>query len=104
MTAAGVAGRMTGDVSIGSGFGVQFSGNLTLAMNTSHNPVNESFDVFGVTTTINLPAGKYLRFEGVGMQLRVAGQTVTGDFAFEQAQSTAQRRRQKCGSRRTTCQ
>ena len=36
------------------------------------------------TVGLNVVAGPYLRIEGVGISLGVAGQTLTGDFAFEQ--------------------
>ena len=32
---------------------------------------------------VNLPAGPYTKFEGTGLNLVIAGQTLSGDFSFE---------------------
>ena len=32
---------------------------------------------------LDLPAGPYTKFEGTGLELKVADQTIEGDFIFE---------------------
>ena len=64
--------------------GFSFGSQLTLAINSSTLPVNESFTVGTTTTTLSLPAGPFVRIEGTGVALNVAGQTLTGDFVLEQ--------------------
>ena len=41
-----------------------------------------------MTASIDVPAGPYLRVSGTNVQLELAGQTIGGDFTFEQAQAT----------------
>ena len=36
------------------------------------------------TVTLNLPQGPYVKVEGIGVELNIAGQVIGGDFAFEQ--------------------
>ncbi len=71
ITPAGVAGELTVDVALnGTGFSVD--GDFTLALNTTAVAVG------------SVPAGPYLRVGGDDVTLSVAGQVLTGSFAFEQ--------------------
>ena len=51
------------------------------------NNVGVAFDrdvtVEGDVVDLDLPAGPYTKFEGTGLELKVAGQTLSGDFSFE---------------------
>ena len=76
-SAAGVAGRLSGTVTVTLPAGVSLSGALSVAVNTTTGPV----------PSLALPAGPYLRFEGVGLALTVLGQTLTGDLSVERATS-----------------
>ena len=69
--ATGLAGRISGQVALVLPAGVSATGTLGLAVNTA------------TTAALGLPGGPYLRFEATGLRLTVAGQVLTGDFAFE---------------------
>ena len=69
----GMAGQLAATVSLNLPAGIEFVGRFTLALNKSSRAVNEQFDVGGTTLFLNLPAGPYLRVEGLGVQLNVAG-------------------------------
>ena len=81
--AAGVAGRIYGQVALVLPAGVSASGDLVLSLNTSTASVATSITVGGVAQELDLPGGPYLRFEATGLRLTVSGQVLTGDFAFE---------------------
>ena len=84
LTPAGMAGTLSADVALGNlPEGVVFEGSFGLSINTSARPVNETFTAGSETITLSLPAGPYLRVEGNDILLSVAGQTLSGDFAFE---------------------
>ena len=87
----GLAGTISADVAVNIP-GVTFSGSFGLRINTTNGAVNDSITVGGVPLTIDLPAGPYLRVEGVGVTLGVAGVALTGNFAFQRvgAGTTAQ--------------
>ncbi|HXG49304.1 MAG TPA: hypothetical protein VNO52_16895, partial [Methylomirabilota bacterium] len=87
----GLAGSISATVRLNNlPEGVEFSGRFGLSINKTSRSVNETFTVAGQNITLNLPAGPYLRVEGLGVQLAVAGQTLDGNFAFEQVTSTDQ--------------
>ena len=44
-------------------------------------------NVGGKTVTTELPSGQFLRLEGVGLELDVLGQSLSGDFVFEKETS-----------------
>ena len=78
----GLAGTISADVALNIP-GITFSGSFGLQINTTNGAVNDSITVGGVPLTIELPAGPYLRVEGIGVTLGVAGVALSGDFAFE---------------------
>ena len=79
----GVAGSISATVSLNVP-GVTFAGNFALKINTTNRSVNDSLTVNGVPIAVDVPNGPYLRVEGTGIQLTVAGITLAGNFAFEQ--------------------
>ncbi|OQY08208.1 MAG: hypothetical protein B6I22_01165, partial [Desulfobacteraceae bacterium 4572_123] len=81
---SGLAGRLEGTVTMEIPGGINFAGNLSLAVNTSTFAVHEQFLVDSNVLELILPSGPYLRFEGTGLQLEVFGQSLSGDFSFEQ--------------------
>ena len=86
---AGLAGRVSGHFEVAPSLGIEVSGTLSLAFNNSGAvAVGEQFSVGSQTVALNLPAGPYLRLEGTGLNLRVAGQRLSGNFAFEQSTTT----------------
>ena len=85
MTAAGVAGRLGGQVGLVLPAGVTATGSLALAINTTSVAVNRTVEVDGRPLTLSLPGGPYLRFEATGFVLTVLGQTISGDVSFERA-------------------
>ena len=70
----GVALQASGTVSV-SAPQVSLSGTMDLKINNVARQITES--------GLNLPAGPYTKFEGTGLELKVAGQTLSGDFIFE---------------------
>ncbi len=87
ITPGGIAGSLAADVDFSAipGGGVTFGGSFALAINTTTVAVAEQFQIGGQSLSINVPAGPYLRLEGTGVHLTILGQTLTGDFVFEQA-------------------
>ena len=67
---------------------VSLVGTLGVTINNTLAPVKETFTAGGVTTTLDVPAGPFLRVAGTGLSLTVVGQTLAGDFSFEQATAT----------------
>jgi hypothetical protein len=84
----GLAGSLAATVNLDVPAGIEFVGRFGLSINKTSRSVNEQFEVGGRTIFLNLPAGPYIRVEGTGVQLNVAGQTLSGDFAFEQSSTT----------------
>ena len=83
----GMAGRISGGITVTvPGASVDVS-RLSVAVNTGTRAVSESVVVDGVTTTLVLPAGPYLRVEGTGIVITLAGQRITGDLVLEKARS-----------------
>ncbi|MEQ1861602.1 MAG: LEPR-XLL domain-containing protein, partial [Chthoniobacteraceae bacterium] len=87
VSSAGIAGRVGGTVTFNIP-DVTFTGTFTLAVNSTPVAVNESIVVGGRTITLALPSGPFLRVEGTDVSVRVAGQTLGGDFAFERVLTT----------------
>ncbi len=83
----GLAGSLTATVASAVP-SVSLSGTFTVSFNTTGAPVNESLQVGADTITLNLPAGTFVRVTGTNLVLTVAGQTLMGNFTFEQ-QNTA---------------
>ena len=87
ITATGIAARFTGHPTV-TVPGLVLTGTFTLAMNTGTTAVNEVVDLGdGVTVALVVPAAatgsSFLRFEGVGIELTIAGQRITGDLQIE---------------------
>src|SRR5207247_333071 len=64
-----------------------FSGNPSLRINNTNAAVSARLSVGLQTFDLDLPAGPYVRVEGRGLVLTALGQTLSGDFAFEQVTS-----------------
>ena len=80
-TNAGVAGRISGTITIPASADFTFGSGFELAVNTIAADVNESFG----SDTLVLPAGPYIRLAADGVNVTVLGHTLTGNFAFEKA-------------------
>lgn len=65
--------------------GVSLSGTLTVEFNNTDELIEEVFFVGGAAVELTLDAGNYLRVTGTDIQLEVAGQTLSGNFIFEQS-------------------
>nr|NLI49984.1 hypothetical protein [Propionibacterium sp.] len=88
LTAAGLAGRITGDVAL-TVPGVSFSGALGLDLNTTGGAIDATFSVGSAPAQrLALPMGPFVRVSGTGLSLTVAGQTLAGDFVFTQSGAT----------------
>ena len=83
----GIAGDLAATVALNLPGDASFEGQFRIALNQTNHVVNQSLNVGGQTLTLNLPAGPYLRVEGQGITLHIAGQTLGGDFAFERVTS-----------------
>jgi hypothetical protein len=71
---------------LGAGATANEPGSVALgAGSTTDAAVDETITVGTAAVNVKVPAGPYLRVEGTGLVLSVAGQTLTGNFAFEQA-------------------
>ena len=84
-TTGGIAGRVSGTVVLADLLppGVVFQGTFGLAINQSNAAVMEEITIGEETLSLDLPAGPYVRIEGVGVELTIFGQTLSGNFAFE---------------------
>ena len=71
ISSAGIAGRVEGTVSVGNVPDFTLTADLAIAVNTTTEEVGD------------LPAGPYLRIDAANASLVVAGQTLSGNFAFE---------------------
>ena len=96
VTSAGIAGQIGANVATNIP-NVTFSGAFSLSINTTNAAVDESFLVGGQTVLLTVPAGPFVRVDGTGVKLGVAGQTLTGDFAFEQTTDSANNKVVKVG-------
>ena len=59
------------------------SGTMDLKINNVGDAFDRDVTVEGDVVDLDLPAGPYTKFEGTGLELKVAGQTLSGDFIFE---------------------
>jgi hypothetical protein len=85
---AGLAGTVSGNIQVNIPAGdspIVFKGTFGLSFNSTPKPVSERFTIAGQTLTLDLPGGPYLRVEGEGVELQMAGQRLGGDFVFENA-------------------
>ncbi|MDA8439896.1 MAG: hypothetical protein M0Z51_13690, partial [Propionibacterium sp.] len=85
LTGAGVAGRVSGTVTVDFGSAFTLAGSLDLAINTTAAPVDTSLTVGGQTVSVSVPAGPYVAFAGTNLTLIVMGQTLTGDVMVEKS-------------------
>lgn len=83
LSPTGMAGSISGTVSL-TVPGVNFAGNFAVEINTTAASVDETIQVGGQTLTLQLTAGPFVRVTGEGVTLSVLGQTLTGNFSFEQ--------------------
>ena len=90
VTPGGLAGRVSATVALNVP-GVAFTGAFVIEVNNTTAAVAETFTVGATSATLTLPAGPYLRVSGTGVQLSVAGQTLTGNFALEQLTQNGQK-------------
>ena len=79
----GIAGRVEGTVALTIP-DVTFAGTFGIAVNSSNAPVSETFMLGDDLVNLDLPVGPYVRVEGTNVELTIAGQTLTGNAAFEQ--------------------
>lgn len=87
LTNAGLVGQ--GTVTLGiNAQGISVGGAFGIQINQTGAAVNETVDVAGTPTTINLPGGPYLQVTGTGVTLGFLGVTLAGDFSFQQRTST----------------
>ncbi|MCX5671146.1 MAG: hypothetical protein NTU94_07500, partial [Planctomycetota bacterium] len=87
LTSAGLAGLAQGAVSL-TVPGVSLAGAVGLAINTRTTAVAEEVTLGGTKQRLQLAAGKFVRIEAAGVDLTAGGQTLHGDFAFEQSTAT----------------
>src|SRR5207249_6727762 len=81
---AGVAGRLSAQVGLAANSGVSLRGSFSLEVNTTSAAISQTFRIGANTTVLDLVAGPFLRVSGDDVSLVVAGQTLSGNFAFEQ--------------------
>ena len=87
---SGLAGQLSGEI-VTSAFlpsNVEFVGTLAFAMNASTSAVTETVTLGGSTFVLDLPPGPFFRISALGVQLRVLGQTLSGDFTVQSATGT----------------
>ena len=82
ITPNGVAGSLAATVGLAVP-GVSFSGSFTVAINNTALAVDETIQVGAGTARLQLPAGPYVRIEGTGINLTIAGQSLSGNVVFE---------------------
>lgn len=84
VTAAGFAGQLSAQVGIDAAANLGFTGSFSLKINTTNQAVSEVFQMGAGTITLELPAGPFIRISGESIHLEVLGQSLSGDFMFEQ--------------------
>jgi hypothetical protein len=81
---AGLAGVIEGTVGIGVP-GASLAGTLRVEINQLPDAVEETFFIAGATTTLDLPAGEFVRVKGEGIALTLGGIEISGNFTFTSA-------------------
>ena len=76
--AGGIAARFSGGLSLVVP-GMSVTGDFSLAINRGTTAVNVQVDLGEETVSLDLPGGPYLRVEGTGIVLTIAGQRITGN-------------------------
>ena len=87
LTSEGVAGEASGDVSLGVP-SVGLTGAFDLVVNTTETMVDETVDLGSGSQAVSIPAGPYLQLNGSGVALTLGALELTGDFSFEQRETT----------------
>src|SRR5439155_4294967 len=80
----GIAGRVTGTVALRGVPGVSLSGTLAIEINNTGAEIDQVFFVGGLPVPFKIEAGNFVRVSGTGVRVDVLGQTLTGNFAFEE--------------------
>ncbi|MEN0072261.1 MAG: hypothetical protein AAGC63_14885, partial [Propionicimonas sp.] len=88
LTPAGVGGTLAGRVSLDVP-AVEFAAAVSVSLNTTGQAISQTLVVGGAELSIALAAGPYLRIEAAAVVLRIAGQSLTGNVAIEQATTLA---------------
>jgi hypothetical protein len=83
----GLAGKVSGTVDLSSVLpaGSNVSGTFELAINRTSQAVDETVEVGNGSVHLVLPKGPYVRVAGTNVQISILGQTLSGDFGFEQS-------------------
>ena len=79
----GIAAQASGNLAFGVA-SVSAGGSYSLQINTTGNSITENFIVGNASREVTVAAGPYLRITGIGAELIVLNQTVSGNFLFEQ--------------------
>ena len=88
-TGGGVAGQFAGKVTFyGLPSGSAFTGTFGLQLNTTSAAVSQQFLLGGTNVSLVLPAGPYLQVMGTGVQLTIAGQSLSGNFSVTEQNNT----------------
>ncbi|MET0263637.1 MAG: hypothetical protein ABW223_12110, partial [Rariglobus sp.] len=86
----GSAGRITVTATLANVPGVSMApSTFTLEYNTLADAVAETVTIGGISSTLDLPAGKFVRVTADPISLTIAGISMTGRVAFEQSTNTA---------------
>ncbi|MDB2673704.1 hypothetical protein N9Y81_01985, partial [Akkermansiaceae bacterium] len=80
---SGLVGTISGSVALNIP-GVTFTGDLGLEINQTPVAVNEIFELGDETIAVSLPAGPFFKVSANNAELEIAGQTLSGNFAFTQ--------------------
>ena len=83
LLATGVAGRFDASVAVNIP-GVALTGNFLVEVNKTGAAVNTAILLNGESVTLTLEDADFIRVAGRGVRLDVLGQTLSGDFFFEQ--------------------
>lgn len=83
---SGVVGSVSANATIAV-TGVSLSGGFAVALNNTATAYNQTINVNGMSVTVNVPAGPFLRVSGTGVTLTVQGIGLTGNFEFERRQT-----------------
>src|SRR5205807_4646783 len=84
----GLAGQLSGTVHTGSLIpGASLAGTFGFAINQTSSQVSESVTVGTQTVSLDLPAG-FLGVSGTNVQLLIAGQTLSGNFSYNNSGGT----------------
>ena len=86
----GIAAQLRGTVDLSSLLpsNVTVRGDFELAINRTTAVVKESVTIGDRTVVLDLVKGQYVRVAATGVELSIAGQTMTGNVAFEQQTGT----------------